>query len=329
MKIGNSEVEYAAEITSEINVDFAETPRSPRIDHSAPRHGDAEKDEFMQYKQWSVGSGGEYVPCGVVVPTLKPGIYEINQNPTFGVYFSRLAPKDDVLFEIDNSPVMEIVGEVQRFWELGSVFKDHNIQHKRGIILYGPPGTGKSSLIRLVTKDVIGRGGIVVTFKHPDVFVTGMRMMRSIQPSTPVVVIMEDIDAVLEHYSESCILNILDGVTGLDRVVFLATTNYVERLPERIVNRPSRFDKRYFIGPLDESCRKSYFEKVFKTVSDLGPHTPERWANDTEGLSISHLKELFIQVFVFQNDYEKSLEYLQGMKSKPKNKSQLTTGFMV
>ena len=46
-----------------------------------------------------------------------------------------------------------------------------------------------------------------------------------------------DLDAALAVYEESEVLNILDGVDQVDKVLFLATTNYPERLSARILDR--------------------------------------------------------------------------------------------
>lgn len=82
--------------------------------------------------------------------------------------------------------------------------------------------SGKSCITQFIMADVVRRGGIVVKFDEPYIFIDGMRTLRSIQPETPVVVIMEDIDSIIEAYHESEVLNILDGVNEVDKVVFLA-----------------------------------------------------------------------------------------------------------
>ena len=48
---------------------------------------------------------------------------------------------------------------------------------------------------------------------------------------------------------------------------------------------------------------------------------------DTEDLSMSHLKELFISVVLLDNKYENAIEHLKGMKKTPKGKKQKEVGF--
>jgi hypothetical protein len=60
------------------------------------------------------------------------------------------------------------------------------------------------------------------------------------------------------------LLNILDGIGQMENTIYLATTNYPEKLKERILNRPSRFDRRYKIEKPDSNIRKFYFEKKLR-----------------------------------------------------------------
>jgi SpoVK/Ycf46/Vps4 family AAA+-type ATPase len=128
---------------------------------------------------------------------------------------------------------------------------------------------------------------------------------------------MEDIDSILEQFNESEVLNILDGINQIEKAVFLATTNYPERLGARIINRPSRFDKRFFIGHPDEESRKLYFrhiigdDKIKQLSIDL-----DRWVADTDEFSIAHLKELFTAVVILGDDYDEAVETLKTMKEE-------------
>lgn len=188
--------------------------------------------------------------------------------------------------------------------------------------------SGKSCTIQLIMEDVVNRDGVIIKFTDPFLFTQGMRVLRQIQEDTPVVVIIEDIDSFLEIYNESEILNVLDGVNEVNKVVFLATTNYPEKLGARIVNRPSRFDKRFRIGYPSKTSRRMYFEhligegdenKLKQKISDLNLDL-DRWVEDTDEMSVAHLKELFIQVVIIGDTYEESIETLKSMKENLEDK---------
>lgn len=277
---------------------------------------DPENLEVDGYVQWSK-SGKLYIPTRETTDSIRPGLYEINHSNKHGLYFEHVPVNVEnlVRFPDDNSD--KVLKEIQTFWEKEDRFKQFDITFKRGILLYGKPGTGKSSLIKLVMNDVIDRGGIVINFNDPTLFKMGIRALREIHPDMPIVVIMEDIDSILDNRSRTAVLNILDGVSKIEKIVYLATTNYPEKLEARIVNRPSRFDKRFNIGlPCSES-RRIYFEFLFENIDEeviqKVNYDLEKWVKDTADLTISHLRELFVAVVILEDDYEETLETLTEM----------------
>lgn len=175
--------------------------------------------------------------------------------------------------------------------------------------------SGKSSCLQLILKDLVDRKGSALKFTNPEMFIAGLRIFREVEPKTPLVVFMEDIDTIVEMYNESQILNILDGCENLDRIVFVATTNYPERLGPRIVNRPSRFDKRFKIDHPNPESRDLYLRHVIGEgkIDELGIDV-EKWVKDSNEFSLAHLKELFVAVIIMGNDYDEVVETLKEMK---------------
>jgi SpoVK/Ycf46/Vps4 family AAA+-type ATPase len=138
---------------------------------------------------------------------------------------------------------------------------------------------------------------------------------------------MEDLDALTgeDKYVTSKLLNILDGIKQIEGVVYLASTNYPDKLEERVSNRPSRFDRRYRIEPPDSTIREAYIR--FKlSKDDLKNINIQEWVKASEGFSIAHLKELIISTLVLGNSYSESLSHLKEMKTKPKNKGSKSGG---
>jgi SpoVK/Ycf46/Vps4 family AAA+-type ATPase len=120
-------------------------------------------------------------------------------------------------------------------------------------------------------------------------------------------------------------------------VVFLATTNYPERLGPRIINRPSRFDKRFKIGHPKAAARKLYLEHVIGNgdvekgraeAKRLGVDL-KQWVKDTAEMSLAHLKELFIAVLILKDPYEEAIETLKSMKEEIEDKEYGNFGFEV
>jgi len=289
--------------------------------------------------QWSTIDGKIFIPTTLTKKSLVPGFYEVRMNPSKGLYFQKIPTKGENLLRFPDSNVDKIIKEIESFWSREDLFKHYGLTYKRGIILWGVPGGGKSSCIHQISEDVINRNGVVIKFGVPEIFKEGIRSFREIQPETPCVVLMEDIDATLEMYNESEILNIIDGVDDCHKTIFLATTNYPENLGERIMNRPSRFDKRFEIGTPDKESRKLYFEYLLKnnekseipdSVKDMKINI-DKWVEDTDNYTIAHLKELFIAVVILGDSYDNAIETLTNMidiGNDVKRESKSSMGFV-
>jgi len=302
-----------AELFRRIDEVFPVGEESPYYDKS--------KEMFNEkLSQWTSGDGNRFYPAGNTFDTLPPATYSIDISNTKGLFFRKIPVKTEGLIQFPETNSEKVISEIKKFWELRKVYQEYNIPHKRGILLLGPPGSGKSSTIQLIMADVILRGGVVFNFGDPGLFTDGIRIFREIQPETPLVVLMEDIDSTLEIYSESEVLNILDGVEKIDRTVFLATTNYPERLGQRIINRPSRFDRRFKMPPPGDESRKIYFKHLMSQVKDetIKKDIEKKvnlkvWVEDTDGMSIAHLKELFSAVCILGDPYDEAIEILKSM----------------
>jgi SpoVK/Ycf46/Vps4 family AAA+-type ATPase len=271
--------------------------------------------------QFSTYDGVHYSPAHKTVNVLPPGVYEILSTPS-GISYERIPVKTDKLITFPETNSELVINEIKNFWDREHIFRKFKLMFQRGIILFGPPGSGKSSTIQLIVADVIERKGVVFKFTHPHLFREGIRIFKQIQPDTPVVVLMEDIDGILNHHSESEVLNILDGVDQIDKVIYLATTNYPEDLGDRILNRPSRFDKRFKMAHPGTKSREIYFNHLVdqETMQKYNINL-KKWVQDTENMSIAHLKELFVNVCILGNDYNDAIKLLRDMnEERPSSK---------
>lgn len=263
--------------------------------------------------RWSVVGGDTYIlNTAPEVAKLEPGIYSMMSTQQ-GFFFVRSGDIRESLLRMPGTPAEEVVSEIEKFWGLQERYEHYGFAHKRGILLYGPPGSGKSCTLKLISKDVIARGGVVFIFKGADLFTHGYNIFRRAQPDTPIVCLMEDLDAILKknQSTESEVLNLLDGAEPMHKVVFVATTNYPEELRERIKNRPSRFDRRFLVDHPSAEGRRMYLESLLPEGEEL--ESIEQYVKDTQGMSLAHLKELFTGTVVYGNDYAKVLKELQTM----------------
>lgn len=150
------------------------------------------------------------------------------------------------------------------------VYYKHEIVYKTGILLYGEPGTGKSTICRAIASYLdftIHAIDIQDYIDKPEEL-----KERVCNIGEKSIILFEDIDCVIADRSDENIsderkyiigtlLNILDGVNSPNNVLFLATTNHIEKLDNAII-RNGRFDLVIEIPKIDreiaEEMKKSF-----------------------------------------------------------------------
>jgi SpoVK/Ycf46/Vps4 family AAA+-type ATPase len=245
---------------------------------------------------------------------LPPGYYDVNQDMR-GLYFKKRNMKTENLLRFPDASSDAVIEEISKFWGLEKKFDESSIPYKRGMILYGPPGSGKTCTLQIVIENLTkNHKGIVVEFPGVHLFKEGYDVLRQIHQDMPVIILMEDIDAILNRNSESEVLNILDGMNSIRKTIFLATTNYPEKLGSRIMNRPSRFDKKIFIGMPSSEAREIYIKSklIDESEEEVG-----KWVEDTNGMSIAHIKELYVANKIIGDTYSEALKTVKSMKVTP------------
>lgn len=281
---------------------------------------------------WSNLKNDEFAPAYITVDQVPAGVYEIDYNPSIGTHTLKKQPfKTDELYHLPSPEIMDILKDIENFWTRADVYRKYNFVHKRGILMYGEPGCGKSGIIQILANMLMELNGIVVNIKSQqdiDYFIDFIPTFRKIEPNRPLVVILEDIDALAgdDRYSTSQLLNILDGVKQIEGVVYIATTNYPEKLQERLTNRPSRFDRRYKIELPSAEIRRAYITNKLNE-DDLANIDLEEWVKKTDGMSLSHLKEVVVSVVVMGRTFEETMNSLEELKKAPKVKETKKMGF--
>lgn len=256
---------------------------------------------------WTATKSADRLPAGFYVPDHIDGI---------GAVMTKRKIALDNLVALPDTATERVMAEFDEFWALRQRFTDRGFLHKRGILLWGPPGSGKTSGLMQMSHEIVTKhDGLVVQIVHPSLTAHCLAMLRKIEPDRPIIAIMEDLDALVQRHGEAEFLALLDGETQVDRIVYVATTNYPERLDARFVDRPSRFDTIEYVGMPSAPARRAYL--AAKEPSLAGADL-ERWIDRTDGFSVAHLRELVILVRVFGRPLEAALARLEGMRvSKP------------
>jgi len=287
------------------------------------------------FVQWVI-DGKKFMPMSRTTLTLPCGYYHLGWSSRMEKHFlEKRNILTDKLLHFPSPVFEEILVDIKGFWDKRDLYGKYEFAYKRGILLFGPPGCGKSSLIQLLAKNLIEKQrGIIINVSGPDdidAFESVMTYLREIEPDRNVIAIIEDIDNFTESRESEVVtklLNILDGAMKFDRMVIVATTNYPEKLAERVKNRPSRFDKRYRIGLPNSKIRRYYIENMLMP-EDLKTIDVDMWVKETRLMTIDHIKELVLSVFVLGYTFEQSMESLRKMMNdedtdKPQTVKQTT-----
>jgi hypothetical protein len=192
----------------------------------------------------------------------------------------------------------EIVADVTSFFAARETYAEYGIPWKRGILFVGPPGNGKTLLVKSLVNMLDQKCIYVKTFAAGGPDQMGIHaIFERARAMAPCVIVLEDLDSLITPNNRSYFLNEMDGFAGNEGVLTLATTNHPERLDPAILDRPSRFDRKYpFMLPEREE-RRLYIARWNETLRPavrLSAGGVERMADETDDFSFAYLKELFI-----------------------------------
>ena len=268
----------------------------------------------MTKSQWAILPNDVFTAIGATVSHLPPAIYTLSSSDGV-IFFNNTKVLTDNLIELDDSAALRITAGIEKFWESKAKFDRFGILFKRGLLMWGPAGSGKTATVNMLMNDLVKRGGMVVIVQSPSIAIAGLHELRRIEPNRPIIVVLEDIEEMIGNHGEHGLLSLLDGEHQVSNVVVLATTNYPERLGERIINRPSRFDEVILVDMPSAKARHRYLKHVLK---DTVPEEElQRWVAATDKMSIAHLRELIVATQCLDRPYAEVVDRLKRMKIRP------------
>ena len=239
---------------------------------------------------------------------LPVGIYTLTQDMEGSTYFKEVESTHDQLVDLPDPAFERVVGEMEHFLkeETRTKFSELGFLYKRSSLLYGLPGTGKTSIVNRVIKNVIHSEGIVLLNPHPGYLIDALEILKELQPHSIIMVIFEELDQLVSYY-ESELLNILDGEIQKENVIYLATTNFISKVPPRLM-RPGRFSSVIEVGYPNFQARNVYLS------TKLDADRAWRIAKQADGLSIDELKEVVQSVECFGYEAEEVIKRIKKIK---------------
>ena len=206
----------------------------------------------------------------------------------------RIGPADIVL---DDGVARALERNVLDFHRRREALTALGLPSRRGVLLYGPPGTGKTYTCKYLTSQLAGTITTLVASGESLLRVrTICNLARMLQPA---LVVLEDVDLVYaaresglgHNASLGKLMDELDGFGRDDRIIFVLTTNAIDRVERAISDRPGRISQCVYLGPPSDPLRHRYLQ------AQLAPYDGsaldlDRLTGMTDGTTQAFLKEL-------------------------------------
>jgi chaperone BCS1 len=179
-----------------------------------------------------------------------------------------------------------LLEDVSQFRKAKQRYEQLGVPYHRGYLLYGPPGTGKTSLVSALA----GQCGLsIYLINLADL--NDRSLMKAVnQVPANSVLLFEDIDCMRGSQSRqevraesgrneiaaastkenastngvtlSGLLNVLDGFHAPSGVLFVMTTNHVEKLDAALL-RPGRIDYKLYLGKASDQQKVDLYLRFF------------------------------------------------------------------
>lgn len=235
---------------------------------------------------------------------------------------------------IPDNIVNEICESLDKFRNSKDWYDEHSIPCHFGIMLYGAAGMGKSSIAQAIA-----------TYMHSNLFVLSgdsimalPKAIRMINQTTTRhrneynIILIEDVDCGIaadnisnrlskmmsthrssddemladNHMGLASVLNVLDGIGAPNNVIFIFTTNHIEKLDPALI-RPGRIDLSLEIKPV---CLESFGKFMIHHYGD-GVYIPKN-LSIRDNLSFAELQTLVMKGY----SADKLIEFVKNKKTK-------------
>lgn len=263
---------------------------------------------------WTVEKGVFYPfkKTNADMANIPPAIYDIGYDMKRGPFFVEKKVVTDRLVLVEGSATENVLREVEAFVARRGEFIKRGFLHKRGILLAGGPGSGKTSTIQMVARSIVeAMDGLVIFAQRPGYALRALSVLRATEAERLMLCVLEDIDAMIEDEDDEVLLSLLDGDNQVDNVIYLATTNYPEKLPPRIWDRPSRFDSIIVCEMPNEMLASEFLRDKEPSYTD---REIEQIVRLTKGFSLAHLKEFIVLNKCFGHSIENAAKRMTAIR---------------
>jgi len=185
-----------------------------------------------------------------------------------------------------------------------------NVPLHRGFLFYGSPGTGKTYTCHYISHTLKDATCIVASGDSLTHIKSVCNLARMLQPA---LVILEDVDLVfasreINAYGGTLgeLMDQLDGFKADDNIVFILTTNSLDRIESAIKNRPGRINQIIHFDVPTKNLRFKHFQNYLLPY-DISDLDVSALAQKVDGVSQAFIKDLVfraVQIALEENNYQ-------------------------
>jgi predicted AAA+ superfamily ATPase len=210
-----------------------------------------------------------------------------------------------------------VCNHIDRFNANKDFYMKRQILYKTGILLYGEPGTGKSSFVKsLATK----YRRSIVNINMADfakLNIDSLTASINIVEYEKYIILLEDIDTLFLNRDQKDVeredmtvinklLQFLDSNSSPTNVIFIATTNHIDRLDSALL-REGRFDLKVKVDGLSEPEARRFCDSFGLNKSDTDEIIRELLPYSTDVINQSKL-QAYALAKIENKTVEKSME---------------------
>lgn len=228
--------------------------------------------------------------------TLDSGSYKVNylEYPE-----NRVTVKQDSDFEIAKmhnfSDKEKLDNLFQSFFntEVRTKIESLGFCHKVGVLLYGIEGTGKSSIMKYYcTRAINNNNALIFHILCKRHYISEcwefIQNIRRIQDN-PIIIVFDEFDQQMEQ-NEAFLKTVIDGNMSISNCIFFAATNYLEKIPSAMSERPSRF--KYSLNIEGMQVVEDIVDIITPILNEvMNKEEIKSTGNELKGKTLDHIKQ--------------------------------------